>query len=191
MLHPVSIVTIRKVLTCVGSPTFGACDCRVDKGSSLEEKIFELEGFDQVGIPDHRSIRHGEVGDAVPDRPQSVFALLQNISRPEYRCIGLHRALHLQSQYRGWRSAFGTAQPIEPGRSVVSSIPRQFRLIRVCSQFFGTAQSGRAPEHDNVSRELQPSRLAPCTETQAASPAAIKPMTVASGFPFTGFNASP
>ena len=32
--------------------------------------------------------------------------------------------------------------------------------------------------------ELEPSRLAPCTETQAASPTAIKPCTTVSGLPF-------
>src|SRR6516165_3467237 len=154
MPHPVSIVAIRKILSGVGATTFGACDRRFYKGGSLEEKILKLEGLDQIGIPDHRSIRHGEIGDAVPDRQQSLFALLENISCPEDRRMGLHRALHLQSQYCGWRSAFGVAEPVEPGRCVVSSIPRQFRLTSICGQFFGTAQSGRAPEHDNVEQRV-------------------------------------
>src|SRR6516225_2597456 len=101
MLHPVSIVAIGKILPCVGSTTLDACDRRLYKGSSLEQKSFELKRFDQVGIPDHRSIRHGKVGDTMPDRAQSLLALLKNISCPEDRCIGLHRALHLQSQYCG------------------------------------------------------------------------------------------
>ena len=39
--------------------------------------------------------------------------------------------------------------------------------------------------------EFEPSRLAPCTDTQAASPTAIRPGTTASGSPFFRVSTSP
>jgi hypothetical protein len=41
------------------------------------------------------------------------------------------------------------------------------------------------------SSELQPSRLAPCTDTQAPSPTAIRPGHTASGSPSVGRSTSP
>jgi len=47
-----------------------------------------------------------------------------------------------------------------------------------------------APRRDLIS-ELVPSRLAPCTETQAASPRAVKPGTTVSGLPSLSVSTSP
>jgi hypothetical protein len=47
------------------------------------------------------------------------------------------------------------------------------------------------PNTTMSSREFAPNLLAPCTDAQAASPAANKPGTIASGSSFVGLTTSP
>jgi hypothetical protein len=57
-----------------------------------------------------------------------------------------------------------------------------------------TSAQWRAAARPNTTRsssEFEPSRFAPCTDTQAASPTAISPGTTLSGSPFASVSTSP
>ena len=59
--------------------------------------------------------------------------------------------------------------------------------VRISAQRSAAAR----PNTTRSISEFEPSRLAPCTDTQAASPSAIKPGTTASALPFFLVKASP
>jgi hypothetical protein len=85
--------------------------------------------------------------------------------------MALHDALHLEPKARGRRFAFGITQLVEP-----TILPQRSAAAR--------------PNTTRSISELEPSRFAPCTETHAASPMAMRPGTTRS-LPFSFVKASP
>ena len=67
MFHPVLVIPLGEILACVSPATLGPGDGRIHQSRCLKKKIFKLKTFDQIRIPDHRSVRHGDVRQTVPD----------------------------------------------------------------------------------------------------------------------------
>src|SRR5947208_3092969 len=93
-------------------------------------------------------------------------------------CEQMHRSV----AHRCFRAVVGPAQPVvEPVLAFALSDKGKWA---VPGRNSSTARRAAARPNTTMSTsELQPSRLAPCTETQAASPTAISPDTTASGSP--------
>jgi len=62
VLHPVHVVTIFKIFTCMRAAGFLTRGGAVDGGECLIEKIIKFQRFDEVGIPDQRTILNAEMG---------------------------------------------------------------------------------------------------------------------------------
>ncbi len=125
-----------------------------------------------------RDLHVGERGEHLR---QLALAVVQGFAGAKHRGIALHDALHLQADVGRAPRALGMAQPIQARH-------RGCRRHRLCSArcavpgFTTRAQCRAAsrPKTTRSSSELDPRRLAPCTDTQAASPTAMSPGTTAS-----------
>jgi hypothetical protein len=88
--------------------------------------------------------------------------------------VALHRALHVEAELAGRALALGVAEAVEAGDRLLAGGGRE-RLVRLA----------------RLDRLGGAVRLAPWTETQAASPIAIRPGQTASGLSLVGRIASP
>ena len=189
------VVALGKILVHVGAAAFLAVGGRVHRHHRLGDQIVELERLDQIGVPDQ-----GAVGDArrrcMPriDRVDLAPGLRRAARGRGTRAqCGLHRPLHVERgsrrsalpplALRKWssRPSANSSEPLGSGR---------------CARLSGLSISPRrrpvgAAEHDEVDQEFEPSRLAPWTETQAASPTANRPGTTLSGLPSFSVTTSP
>ena len=115
-----------------------------------------------------------------------IFSLpsREHLAGAEHRAIVLHDALHVEPERRGRRLALGVAEPVEAGERELGAVLGSSGCL---SPGFSISAARRPAARPNTTRsisELEPSRFAPCTETQAASPSAISPGTIESGSPF-------
>ena len=113
-----------------------------------------------------------------------AHAFRQRLAGAEHRGVGLHRALHVsrgspRSACRRWRCAGGRGWPAPCRRRSPAGPCAAGPGLIVSAQRLATAR----PNTTRSSSEFEPSRLAPCTDTQAASPIAYRPGTTASGLP--------
>src|ERR1035437_1741548 len=67
VLHPVLVFPLGEILACVSPATLGPGDRRIHQSRRLKNEIFKLKTFDQIRIPDHRSVCYGNVGQTVPN----------------------------------------------------------------------------------------------------------------------------
>jgi hypothetical protein len=143
----------------------------------LADQIVELERFNEIGIPDHRAIGDGDVRRFFPDRGHPLHALFEHRAGAIDGARILHRALHLIAQLGRGRAALGVAEFVEAREVLVALALRQFGLRGVG---FSLSPQRRPTARPNTTRsisEFEPKRLAPCTETHAASPTAMRPGT--------------
>ena len=107
---------------------------------------------------------------------------LQRLAGAEHGGVFLHGALHAVAQRRRsacrhWRCAAGRS-----GRGSCPRVAVDRRDRRVPrSSVLPARRAAARPKTTRSVSELEPSRLAPCTEAQAASPTAIRPGTIAIG----------
>ena len=85
----------------------------------------------------------------------------------------LHVALHLDADLGGRVLALGEAEPVEPGQRELGAVlaaapPARALAVSVSLSLRPAAR----PKTTRSIRLFEPSRLAPWTETQAASPTA-------------------
>ena len=116
------------------------------------------------------------VGHAGIDIVDQLVTFIEHLAGAEHGAIGLHHPLHVQPQLGGRRAALGVAELVEPRQRQLGGILRQIR--DACRRVSATSAQRCAAARPNTTRsisEFEPSRLAPCTETQAASPSAIRP----------------
>ncbi len=104
---------------------------------------------------------------------------------PEYRRMALHGALHCRSGFPpsawpplAWRSRSNRSSTCSTlAASALGPASRPGSIS--CAAPLAAAR----PKTTISSSEFEPRRLAPCTDTQAASPIAISPGTTVSGSP--------
>src|SRR5437762_11655041 len=54
VLEPAAVVALRKILAGVRAAALGAIGGRVDGGRRLQQQVLELEGLDEIGVPDEK-----------------------------------------------------------------------------------------------------------------------------------------
>src|SRR5690606_30117621 len=95
MLHPVDVIAFGKVLACVPATGFCTLCCRVHGADCLSQQVGQLIGFDQVAVPDQRTICHPDIGQPCVDLIDSSATLRQCVGGTKNSCVGLHGLLHL------------------------------------------------------------------------------------------------
>ena len=92
----------------------------------------------------------------------------------------------------GRRAALGVAESVEARQRLVAGALGQILMAADRRRSsLAACMPAALPNTTRSISELEPSRLAPCTETQAASPTAIRPGTTVSGLPSFSVSASP
>jgi len=122
VLHPVLVITVRKVLASVRTARFFTSVGTVHRLTSLSEKVVKLESFDQISVPHKRLVRDLHVTvEAVHDLVDLLHTLVKRLLSAENSSVVLHGPLHLEADVRGRRAAFGVEEPIDPCNSLVSN----------------------------------------------------------------------
>ena len=114
--------------------------------------------------------------------PQTLWmrslALLQHLAGAENGAVVLHRLLHLEAKLRRRRAAIGVAEAIEARqRELVGILGQIARGVSPGVTISAQRKPAARPNTTRSMSEFEPRRFAPCTETQAASPSAIRPGT--------------
>jgi len=113
VLQPSGIVALGMVLAGVRAAALGALLGGADGRRRLQQQILELERLDEIRIPHERAIGHLHVLECGESPGELVDALAQRRPGTKHGRIGLHDALHLQTQRRGRARPVGVSQPIE------------------------------------------------------------------------------
>ena len=171
VLHPIRIVAAREILARMGAAAFLARERADPPSRRLGRSIVEFERLDEVGIPDQRAVGNADVVDGLPHFLDAVAAFLEHLGGAEHGAVGLHGALHAAGAARRW--AFRLRRS-ESGRAARSPFRRRRFGSSGCAspRSIVSAQRSAAarPKTTRSISEFEPSRLAPCTEAQAASP---------------------
>src|SRR5260221_8953816 len=125
VLHPFLVVALGVVLMRVRTPAFLAIRRRVHGDDRLRQEILELEGLDEIAIPDHGAVADVQIADGLCDGIDLADAFLEDSRSAEDGTIVLHRTLHGEADLAGPRPAFGVADAIEPGDRRVAGTGRQ------------------------------------------------------------------
>jgi hypothetical protein len=67
VLHPVLVVTVREILTGVGTTGFLADGGGFGGLDGAGEQVAELEGLDEVGVPDHAAVLDADLAEGLVD----------------------------------------------------------------------------------------------------------------------------
>ena len=62
VLQPLLIVSVGEILASLGAAAFFAIFRRMHRRNCLAQQIIELQGLDQIAVPDQRSIADLDVG---------------------------------------------------------------------------------------------------------------------------------
>ena len=76
VFEPVVIVALRIVLAGLRSPALRPVCGRLDGSHCLRQQVLEFHSFNEVRIPDQRSVRDGHVGERGESRLQRIDTLL-------------------------------------------------------------------------------------------------------------------
>lgn len=122
VLHPVDIVTLRVVLTGVGTTGLLAVGGRGGGLGTVElcqytlrifesnlgghhlragQKVPQLHGLDKVGVPDHAAVLDTDVLEHAIDLGDLANTRVQALLRPEHADLGLHGLLHGETDLGG------------------------------------------------------------------------------------------
>ncbi len=121
----------------------------------LHQQILQLEGLDQIGVPDQGAVRDPHVSKRLVSPGELLHALLQRGARAEDRRIRLHGLLHLESDRRGGLGAFGLTQPIQARDGEIARIPGQRLVSGARLENLGAAMGRRPPEHDQIEQRIR------------------------------------
>ncbi len=78
--------------------------------TACAEQIVELQGLDQIGVPDQRSIAHFDVRERGEHFAEPAPAFVQGLGGAEYRGVALHDALHVQADVGSAPRTLGVPQ---------------------------------------------------------------------------------
>jgi len=181
VLEPVLVVALGVILARVRPAALGAVKRGMQYHRRLADQIVELERLDEIGVPDSRTVGDGEVVEGPRDLGHLAQPLLEHVCGAEDGAMLLHRPLHRAADGTGLTAALRMTYPVEPRNRGFRSSGRHGAVRCAGLDDLGGAFGRGAAEDGRSSSELVPSRVAPCTETQAASPTAIRPGTVCTG----------
>ena len=139
VLHPVNVITVRVVLTGVGTtglfPGEGGLDSLGTIGkhtrsvySSTQswgeyrlwrkhirasEEVSEFKSLGKIGVPDHATVANANLMVGLVNLPDLVDTVLQALFRPEDRDISLHGPLHSLADLGGGTGSAGGPDLVE------------------------------------------------------------------------------
>ena len=119
MLHPALVVAIGEVLVGMGPAAFCAVMGAGHGDHGLNHQVFELQGFNQVGVPDHATVADLEVCPLGLNGLHTLDAVGEAFRGPEHGGVFLHDLLHFQPKVCSCGAAIGIAQLVEPGQVAV------------------------------------------------------------------------
>merc|ERR1711988_106793 len=125
VLHPIHIVAVRIIFMCVGTTRFLACFSCNHLLACLVQKVFQLEGLNEVCIPDHASILNANVLVFLHDLWDFLHTLLQVCRIPVHRCELLHCHLELSAKICCWDRTLGITYLVESGDRGFTSLCRE------------------------------------------------------------------
>src|SRR6516225_6857276 len=144
------VVALRKILARVRAAALAAVRGRVDGGGRLQQQVLELEGLDEIAVPDQRAVAHPHVGEGCEDRADTLDSLSERLAGSEHRGIELHRLLHLEADGGGTAATVGRAQPLESRPRGIPGIGGERPLQAAGLDQLGAAPRRLAPEDDEI-----------------------------------------
>ena len=161
VLEPALVVALGEVLARVRAAGLLAPLGRVHRDRGVGEQVLELEGFHQICVPGQRAVLQPDVGEAVDNRVDALYAGLERLLRPEYRGVLLHRALEVAAHRRDGNGARSGAELLEALDGVRAGVA--FQEGRGGARFdgFGDGVGARAPENDDVEERVGSEAVGP------------------------------
>src|ERR1700722_1965242 len=154
MFHPVDVVALGIILARMRSAAFEAVEGALHRHHRLHDQIVVFERLDEIGVPDERTVGHGDVGAGAPGGANLFLTLSEHFAGAEHGAIVLHDALHVEAKRRGWGLAFGVAEPVEAGERELRAVLGEFGLTVAGPQRLGGAQARCAAEDDEVDQRI-------------------------------------
>ena len=114
----------------MGAAAFLAVVCAFNCTHRLRHEVIELKRFDKVSVPDQAAVGHMNVSQTLVYLLHFGHAIFQQGSVAENRGVLLHRALHLQADLCGRRTALCAAKLVYPRQRQVSGVSWQCLMRR-------------------------------------------------------------
>ena len=114
MLHPFLIIAGREILAGMRAAAFLTVGSRIHRHHRLRDEIVEFQRFQQIRVPDQRTIGHLNIGRSAPHLMDQRLAFMQHLTCAVHGAIILHRLLHLQTKFRRLGAARGVTETIQP-----------------------------------------------------------------------------
>ncbi len=158
VLHPILVVSLGEVVSCMGSTGFLAILCGIDSHLSLEKEILELEGLDKICVPDVTAVCDADVLIHVTDVIELLASLFEKILLSEDGSVALHYLLHGYADLGSWLFALRVAKTVEVRYCLLACTLGEFFLGLARLELFNCCVSGSATKDHEVKERV-------CTET--------------------------
>src|SRR5437016_7271341 len=156
VLEPGAVVALREILAGVRAAALGAIGGRVDGGRRLQQQVLELEGLDEIGVPDERAIADPHLGEGIEGRAEPLDTRGEAFPAAKYGGVELHGLLHLGADRRRRALAVGAAQPVEPLACCLAGILRQGPLAARGLEGLRAEPRRLASEDHQIEQRLAP-----------------------------------
>jgi hypothetical protein len=97
VLHPLLVVSLREVVSGMGTTRFLSVFGSIDSHLSLKKEVLELKCLNQISVPDVASVRNSDMLVLLGDIVELLAALLEKILTSENSSVSLHGLLHGES----------------------------------------------------------------------------------------------
>lgn len=150
MLHPVFVVSVWEIISCMCSSRFFSVFSSIDGNLSTLKKVFELKSFNQVGIPDKSSVRNLEVFVLLTNVFDFLDTFCQKILDSEDCCVSLHGFLHFKSHLSCRSATISMSDLIQIGNCLLSSVFRELFLSLTWFVFFFHCMCSSSAKDDKI-----------------------------------------
>jgi len=107
------IISIREVISGVGTTRFFSVFSSIDCHLGLKKKILELESLDEISVPNVSSVRDTNMLILLRDFVELFTTLLEKILSSENCCVSLHSLLHGKSDLCSWLRALRVSDSVK------------------------------------------------------------------------------
>lgn len=122
----------------------------------VTEQVLELEGLDQVGVPDQALVSDLDVFVGLVDFINFVASLLEGLLNSVHCCVPLHVLLHVFSDFCCRDGALASPQCLNPGNRGLSGVLRQLGLALSWLVLLLSNQSRSPTENNQVQQGVGP-----------------------------------
>src|SRR6516164_2433666 len=154
MLEPIRVVALWIILARVRAAALGAVLRRVQGDNCLLQQVLQLERLGKVAVPDHRTVRDAEIGEAMRDDIDPAYPFPQYLGSTKNRAIVLHHALHIEADLGGLARALGVPHRIEPLDRRLAGAVVERRMGRAGPHQLSGALRGGTAKDDNIEQRI-------------------------------------